>query len=245
MAKVVAHAPSLAEALKASAGVLREWMGARAGRGARAADLARRLEDARKGADAAAKFNGESGVVDVQCARCKGSGGDCEDCWGAGRREFVVGTPQFERYALIDRLTRQLAEASKPGPAAPPALPPLPESDAVAAAPVPLPPPDPLPAPTPGAPLVIPKSVDEMIARGDALFDQGKKQLEASKAAGTNATAWIEEGLKAVRSLRDAQALYAAAQERLDETGQPVPTTLQQKIRTALQALVMARKQIP
>ena len=53
------------------------------------------------------------------------------------------------------------------------------------------------------------------------------------------------EGLLAVKDLRDAQTLYASAQETLDATGQTVPRELLQKYRTNMQALVMARKQIP
>jgi hypothetical protein len=48
-----------------------------------------------------------------------------------------------------------------------------------------------------------------------------------------------------VKDLRDAQILLTSAQEKLDELGQPVPKTLQDRYRTNLQALVMARKQVP
>ncbi len=244
MARVIPQAPALAEALVRTGALLKDWLNARAGRTRRAADLARRLDDARKGADAGAKFNGEAGVVDVSCPKCKGSGGECEECWGAGRREFNEGTPAYERYALIDRITRQLAELAKAPPEPLPALPPLPEAES-AAPPAPATPPVPAPlVPLPGAPLVLPKTVGELIAKGDGLFETGRGHLEKSKASPDNAV-WIEEGLKAVKDLRDAQACYATAQERMDEAGQAVPKDLQQKIRTALQALVMARKQIP
>jgi hypothetical protein len=241
LVRVIPQAPALGEALRRHAALLRDWRAARSIRETRAADLARRLEDARKDADPAAKFNAERGVVDVKCPRCKGAGGDCEECWASGRREHPEGSATYERYALIDRLARQKDAVAKAVPAPLPLLPPLPDADAPVGA---TPPPPPVVALPAGAPVAIPKTVEEMIAKADALYQAGRGHLEKSKAAGSDA-GWIEEGLQAVKTLRDAQTLYASAQERLDELGRPVPMELQQKIRTALQALVMARKQIP
>jgi len=51
--------------------------------------------------------------------------------------------------------------------------------------------------------------------------------------------------MKALADFKNAQILYTAAQEKLDETGAPVPRTLLDKYRTNMQGLVMARKQVP
>jgi hypothetical protein len=235
-----AQAPALGQALAAQAAELKAWMDGRARAASRKEELARRLAEAKKGADASAKYSGDT--VEIACLQCKGRGGTCEDCWGEGRREYTVGTSVFERYAVLDRLTKSAVATSPP---APPVLGALPETEAaIAKAPEPAKPaPSPLVVP-PGAPLVIPKTVEEMIRMADGLFESGKVHLEKSKASADSAV-WVDEGLKAVGDLRNAQTLYAAAQERLDETGQPVPRELQQKYRTNMQALVMARKQIP
>ncbi len=237
--KLLPKAPVLAAALDEQAGLLRAWLDARSHAALRKAEAVRRLDDARRGADPAAKFSPD--VVDVVCPKCKGAGGECEDCWGAGRREFTYGTSGYERYALIDRLARQVADAAKP-PAPPPALAALPPAEAPGGAP-----PSPAPAPIlplPGGPVVIPKTIEDMIRKADELFESGKVHLEKSKASNDNAV-WIQEGLLAVKDLRDAQTLYATAQESLDVAGRPVPRELQQKFRTNMQALVMARKQVP
>jgi hypothetical protein len=195
-----AQAVALGQALALQAADLKAWIDGRARAASRKEELIRRLADAKKGADASAKFGPDA--VDLACFQCKGRGGSCEDCWGEGRREFTVGTSQFERYAAIDRVP-------------------------------------------PGAPLVVPATVEDCIRMADGLHESGKVHLEKSKAAGSDAAAWVDEGIKAVGDLRNAQTLYAAAQEKLDETGQPVPRELQQKYRINMQALVMARKQIP
>lgn len=236
------EAPALSKALQDRAAALKLWLDERARAAHRKEDLARRLADAKKGADPTAKFSPD--VVDVQCTVCKGRAGECEACWGAGRREYTFGTPQFERYALIDRINRQLGEAAKAAPPLP-VFGPLPEAEtptAVAAAPVPGGTPAPLVPPVMN--VAIPATVEEMIKKGDELYALGKEHLEKSKASGDN-TVWIEEGLKAVAALRNAQMLYATAQEKLDEIGAAVPKELQQKFRTNMQALVMARKQVP
>jgi hypothetical protein len=238
LTKLLPQAPVLSAALNEQAAALKSWLDERARAAFRKADAVRRLEDAKRGADATAKFSPD--VVDVVCPKCKGSAGECEDCWGAGRREFVFGTSGYERYALIDRLSKQVADAAK-APPPPPALAELPLAEAAAGAP---PPPTPAPLVLPGGPVVIPKSIEEMLRKADSLYESGKVHLEKSKASNDNAV-WIGEGMLAVKDLRDAQTLYASAQETLDATGQPVPRELQQKFRTNMQALVMARKQVP
>ncbi|HEX7899239.1 MAG TPA: hypothetical protein VF950_15845 [Planctomycetota bacterium] len=238
LTRLLPQAPVLAAALNEQAAQLKGWLDERSRAAFRKADVARRLDDAKKGADATAKFSPD--VVDIVCPKCKGSGGECEECWGGGRREFSYGTGPYERYALIDRLTKQVADLAK-APAVPPALAALPLAEADAGTPAkPVTPVTPLP----GGPLVIPKSVEEMLRKADTLYESGKVHLEKSKASNDNAV-WIEEGLLAVKDLRDAQTLYASAQETLDATGQPVPRELQMKFRTNMQALVMARKQVP
>lgn len=234
-----AQAPALSQALAAQASELKAWIDGRARAASRKEEIARRLADAKKGADPSAKVSVDA--VEIACPQCKGRGGSCEDCWGEGRREYTVGTSVFERYAAIGRLTRS-AEAAAAPPA--PVLAALPESEAeLAKEPAPKPAPVPLVVP-PGAPLVVPARVEDIVRMADGLHESGKAHLEKSKAASESAV-WVDEGLKAVGDLRNAQTLYAAAQEKLDETGQPVPRELQQKYRTNMQALVMARKQIP
>jgi hypothetical protein len=237
-----AQAPALSQALASQAVEIKAWLDGRARAASRKEELARRLAEARKGADPTAKFDGDS--VEIACPQCKGRGGSCEDCWGEGRREFTVGTSAFERYAIIDRLSKTSVAVAPP---APPALGALPEAEAALAAQAPARPETPKPATplvVPAVSVPIPKTVEEMIRKADELFETGKVHLEKSKASSDNAV-WVDEGLKAVADLRNAQTLYAAAQEKLDETGAPVPRELQQKYRVNMQALVMARKQIP
>ncbi|HVR86444.1 MAG TPA: hypothetical protein VMU54_19130, partial [Planctomycetota bacterium] len=74
--------------------------------------------------------------------------------------------------------------------------------------------------------------------------ESGKTHLEKSKAASDNAS-WIDEGVKALSDFKNAQILYTAAQEKIDESGGTVPRALLDKFRTNMQGLVMARKQVP
>lgn len=83
-----------------------------------------------------------------------------------------------------------------------------------------------------------------MIKKADDLHETGKSHLEKSKTTSDNAT-WIDEGVKALADFKNAQVLYTAAQEKLDEEGAAVPKSLQEKFRTNMQGLVMARKQVP
>lgn len=240
-----AAAPVLCKVLADQAVILKAWIDDRRRRANREAGLGRRLEEARKGTDPTAKLT--SDYVDVLCPRCKGNGSECEDCWSAGRREYYEGTAQYERYAIIERLTRQLADLAK-APWTAPEIGPLPEFEQAAGLaqnPPPRPaPPVALPAgPDPGS-LAMPRTVEEMIQKADSLHDSGKAHLEKSKATSDNAT-WIDEGVKALADFKNAQILYTAAQEKLDESGAPVPKALQEKFRTNMQGLVMARKQVP
>jgi hypothetical protein len=241
IAKALPSAPGLAKVLADQAVEIKGWIDERQHRANRQSDLTRRLEDAKKGIDPSAKLLGD--LVDIVCPKCKGSGGECEECWGAGRREYFEGTPQYERYAIVERLTKQLADLAK-APLAPLALAPLPESESAPAAQVPKPAPQPLPAGPPPPGVAIPKTVEEMVRKADEFHESGKSHLEKSKTASDNAT-WIDEGMKALSDFKNAQILYTAAQEKLDETGASVPRTLLDKFRINMQGLVMARKQVP
>ena len=238
-------APALANVLSDQAAVLKAWTDDRQRRANRQTDLARRLEEAKKGLDPTAKLTAD--YVDVVCPRCKGNGSECEDCWSAGRREYYEGTAQYERYALVAKLTRQLDDGAKT-PVPQPALGPLPESElpslAQNPAAKPTTPPPSLPAGPPPGGLVMPKSIEEMVKKADDFHESGKGHLEKSKAAADNAT-WIDEGMKALSDFKNAQILYTAAQEKIDETGGTVPRTLLDKFRINMQGLVMARKQVP
>ncbi|HZE97999.1 MAG TPA: hypothetical protein VE981_13300 [Planctomycetota bacterium] len=240
-----AAAAAMAKVLVEQAAELKGWLDDRQRRANRKTDLTRRLEESKKGLDPTAKLTTD--FVDVVCPRCKGNGSECEDCWSAGRREYYEGTAQYERYALVEKLTRQLDELAR-SPVVVPALAPLPESESAGVAQIPAPrpatPPPALPAGRPPGSLAIPATVEEMTKKADEYHESGKTHLEKSKATSDNAT-WIDEGVKALSDFKNAQILYTAAQEKLDETGTPVPRTLQDKFRTNMQGLVMARKQVP
>ncbi|HEV3026060.1 MAG TPA: hypothetical protein VG457_00725, partial [Planctomycetota bacterium] len=239
-----AAATSMTKMMADQAVILKAWIDDRQRRANRQVSLSRRLEEAKKGLDPTAKLTPD--YVDIVCPRCKGNGSECEDCWSAGRREYYEGTGQYEKYALVAKLTRQLEDLAKT-PVTPPDLAPLPESESPALLvqnPAAKPAPSALPAgPVPGG-LVLPKTVEEMIKKADELHESGKTHLEKSKAASDNAS-WIDEGVKALSDFKNAQILYTAAQEKIDESGGTVPRALLDKFRTNMQGLVMARKQVP
>jgi hypothetical protein len=242
IAKVLPAAPALSKALVDQAGEIKTWIDERQRRANRQVDLARRLEEAKKGTDPTAKVTPD--FVEIVCPKCKGGGSECEECWGAGRREYYEGSAQYERYALVEKLSRQVSDLAK-SPVLPLTLPPLPESEGAAAiVQGPKPAPQPLPAGPAPAGLAIPKTVEEMIKKADDFHETAKIHLEKSKATSDNAT-WIDEGMKALSDFKNAQILYTAAQEKLDESGSTVPRALLDKFRINMQGLVMARKQVP
>lgn len=236
LAKLLPSAPGLAQDLAGHARTLKDWMDVRALRASRREELARRIEEAKKDLDKTAKIGPD--IVEIACPQCKGAGGDCADCWATGRREYHDGTPQYERYELATRLERQLAEASKETADAP-------TLGALAAVePVALRPSSVSVPKIEAGPLVIPKGVEEMIRKADALHETGKAFLYTAKTSGDQAAA-MEAAVRALNDLKQAQTLYASAQEKLDETGAPVPKELSLKFRTNMQALVIARRTAP
>jgi hypothetical protein len=232
-------APGLVQSLNEQAVSIRDWLDARARAASRKDELARRLEEAKKGLDPTAKLTPD--YVDILCPRCKANGSECEECWATGRREYYEGTGQYERYALVQKLERQIKESAQP-PTSPSfgAV----STTEVAAAGGAKPPPPPPPVPRVGPMVAVPKTVEEILKKADELHETGKAHLEKSKALG-DAAGWVEEAVLAVTDLKNAQTLYATAQEKLDEAGAAVPRELLSKFRINMQALVMARKQVP
>jgi hypothetical protein len=244
LSKLLPSAPELQRQFLEQAVAIRDWLDERARLATRREDLARRLEEAKKGLDPTAKLTED--VVDILCPRCKANGSECEECWATGRREYYQGTPQYERYALAKRLERQVKEASQPSTAGP-SLVAFGESEpAAGAAAGPAKPPPSIPSPVrnPGAPVAIPKTVEEIIKKADELHETGKAHLEKAKAT-TDQAVWMDEAVKALNDLKNAQTLYATAQEKLDEAGAAVPKELLLKFRTNMQALIMARRTAP
>src|ERR1043166_249875 len=201
MAKVLppGAAPALSQALADRAVALRDWFDERVRRSARQRQLTQRYIDAKKDLDPTAKLTGDT--VAIVGPRGKGTGRDCEECWNAGRREYTVGTSQFERYAIAKRLERQLKDFDKT--AAPiPTFPALPEAEAGAVVVKDSgKPPPPINLPPPPPPIGIPKNVEEMIKKADALHESGKDHLLKSKASRDNAV-WQEEAIKALQDLK-------------------------------------------
>ncbi len=232
--------PGLVRSLNEQAVALRDWLDARARAASRKEDLGRRLEEAKKGLDPTARLTPD--YVDIVCPRCKGNGSECEECWAAGRREYYEGTGQYERYSLVQKLERQLKEAAQP-PAAP-GFGSVASAEVAVAPGAAKPPPPPPPVPRVGPMVAIPKTVEEILKKADELHETGKGHLEKSKSLG-DAAGWVEEAVLAVTDLKNAQTLYATAQEKLDEAGAAVPRELLAKFRINMQALVMARKQVP
>jgi hypothetical protein len=238
MARLLPEAPALARALTEQALALREWLDERARRASGRDALAARLEEARKDLDPTAQI--EENYVGLACARCAGKGVNCADCWATGRREYFEGTPQYERYALVERLERALAEADAT-PSAPPGFASLPASEPSGGEVVVIPEVTRRPA---GGAAAIPRTLEEMIRKADALHETGRDHLERAKTTTDNAT-WIAEAELALDDLKGAQTLYATAQEKLDEMGAPVPKDLLRKFRINMQALVIARRTAP
>jgi len=240
-----ASAPELSQALAREAEALKGWLDERARRSSRREDLTRRLEEARKGLDPTAKLTPD--ILEVTCPRCRGQGGECEECWGTGRREYYDGTPQYERYALVERLKRQTEDRGEPA-AGPPPVGPIAAAEAGTTAgpvkPPPVLPPLTDPARKPAASLPVPPAVQETIRRADALHETGRSNLEKAKTTSDQAV-WMEAAARALSDLKQAQTLYATAQEKLDDLGIEVPKELLQKFRINMQALVMARRTAP
>ncbi len=237
-------APELCGALERQAAEIKAWLDERARRDSRRGELARRLEEARKGLDPTAKITPHT--LEVTCPRCKGQGGECEECWGAGRREYYEGTPQYERYAAVERLKRRLEEAERAPPEPPkPGIIAAAEAATTAGPPKPQPMQPPADQPRrPAAALPVPLEVRELIIKADAFHETGRAHLEKAKTSSDQAV-WMEAAARALADLKQAQTLYTTAQEKLDELGVEIPRDLLQKFRLNMQALVMARRTAP
>jgi hypothetical protein len=240
-----ASAPELSQALAQNAAALRGWLDERARLASRREDLARRFEEAEKGLDPTAKLTADT--LEVACPRCKGQGGDCEECWATGRREYYDGTPQYERYALVERLKRQIEDKGE-RPADPPSFGIIAAAEAATTAgpvkPPPVLPPVSDPARKPAASLPVPPAVQDLIRKADALHETGRANLQKAKTS-TDPAIWMDAAAKALADIKQAQTLYATAQEKLDDLGIEVPKELLQKFRINMQALVMARRAAP
>lgn len=233
----------LGPALDRHGEALRGWAQYRAWTAGRRIDLTAQLKAAKMGLDASAVLTPQH--VNVACPLCKGRGGECEGCWATGRREYYEGTPEYEKYAKVARLDRQLAELAKEA-KRPAPMPDIKLTDPAAKPP----PPKPVDfgntkgAGTGGDIASLPPAIKETIAKADQASADGQKHLETAKTSGNNDT-WIDESKKALDRLREAQSLYANAQETCDAQGVPVPKELLDKFRKNMQALVIARKQSP
>ncbi|HKS16872.1 MAG TPA: hypothetical protein VJU16_06140, partial [Planctomycetota bacterium] len=241
--------PALGSCLDTHVKALQEWQDKRAKERARRDQVRTRLIDAKKGLDATAKLTPE--YVNVTCGKCSGKGGACEECWGAGRREYHPGTPTYEKYAAARKLEDQLAQLSK-------------ASYGVSTADIQLhiadnsidstkmPQPAPAEPPKPPKPAGVGSGIggkisdlatelQERIAKADLMHEDGKKAYEKAAGAGDDNEKRKNEAVKAKNLFRDAQSLYAFVQEFLDEAGIDTPQALVDKVSTNLQALKMAR----
>jgi hypothetical protein len=235
--RLIPEAPALGRALDFDAMRLREWMDGSARAAWRREELSRRLQEAKKGLDPTARVTPD--FVEVNCPKCRGAAGDCEECWSTGRREYFEGSAAYQRYALASRLERQWADAGKVAPPAFLALPRREDGQAVAR---PAPPPPPPAAPR--TPAGLPPDVESSIRRADDLQESGKAHLTRLRTS-TDQNVWMEAAGRALADLREAQTIYTWCQERLDELGIAAPKPLLDKVRANLQALVVARRASP
>jgi hypothetical protein len=103
--------PALGSCLDTHVKALQDWHEKRAKERARREQVRARLAEARKGLDPTAKLTAE--YVNVTCGKCSGKGGTCEEFWGAGRREYLPGTPTHDKYAAAQKLEEQFVQLSK------------------------------------------------------------------------------------------------------------------------------------
>ncbi|MBI2901597.1 MAG: hypothetical protein HYY17_15545 [Planctomycetes bacterium] len=195
------------------------------------ATLLGQMEAVRPTLDPAAKLT-ESGVH-LPC-KCKGSS-SCELCWGSGHREFPEGSAEFEKYRSADRLARQFARVEAEWRRAPPTLA-LKAEDTV----------DPQEKPPertrPNSTFA--KTVRERLDEAKAQYEKGVASLRKAQES-ADAETRARECREALGSLRQAQELYAGAQEECRTRGIDVPQDVMESYRRTLQALVIARKLSP
>lgn len=212
--------------------------------------LVARLRALRADLDPTAKRTETS--VNLACRTCKGKSSTCEECWGVGRREFPVGTPEFEQYdgvarveAQVDRVNQDL---KKPAP-----TPDLKLKDALAKT-EPVKPVEKTPEKLPEKKATsgvtdkdvstLPSDLQDKLKEADRLYAEGCEHLKKAKDS-TDEQVWMSESKDAVRKLRESQGIYAGVQEECDARGLDIPKAVIEKYRLNLQALVMARKQAP
>ncbi len=248
----VERVPALGGCLDTHVKALQEWQDKRAKARARREQVRARLAEAKKGLDPTAKLTPE--YVNVMCGKCAGKGEKCEECWGAGRREYFPGTPVFDKYALVKKLEEQFAQLSKASfgvstvdiqlhiadnavdkdfKMPPPAKPPEPIGPQT-------PPPTPEPKGT-GRIADLPADLQEAIAKADVCHEEGKKAYDLAVAAGDDNEKRKAEAVKAKDCFKQAAELYGKTLETLDEQGIITPKELNEKYSLTLQALKLAR----
>jgi hypothetical protein len=241
--------PALGACMNKHVKALNAWQTRRAAAIAHRENVRVHLAEAKKGLDPTAKLTPDS--VNVACTKCAGKGGKCEPCWGAGRREFFAGTPEYEKYERARKLKDQFAMLSKgslgvsaasiqldiednsiePWKAPPP-------SDAE--------PPKPQPPPSGGGGIGgtiagLPQDLQDEIAKADKLFEEGKAAYDRAANAGDDNEKRSSEAQQAKKSLKEAMELYSKISETLDVRGLDTPKALNDKINLCGQALKLAR----
>lgn len=247
--------PALGSCLDAHIKALKDWQVQRAKERAKREQVRSRLGEARKGIDPTAKLTPD--FVNVVCSKCEGKrdrSEKCEDCWGAGRREYFPGTPIYEKYAAVKKLEEQFVQLSKAshGVSAD-AIRLRIEDDSVkdfkmppvSKEPEPAPPANPRPGGVGsgigGKIADLPEDLRERIAKADNQHQEGKKAFGAAVNAGDDNQKRKDEAVRAKNCFRQAQALYTFVQEFLDEAGIDTPRELLDKVSVNQQALKLAR----
>ena len=232
----VDRVPALGGCLDAHVKALQGWQERRAKEQARREQVRTQLIEARKGLDPTAKLTPDG--LNIPCGKCAGKGGTCQECWGAGRREYFPGSAPYERYALAKKLEDQFALLSRASLGVSSAEIQLHIADSAVDKEFKMPPPgkDPEP-PKPPEPVDPAKAIE----KADALHQDGKKALEAALGAGDDNEKRHAQAVKAKDCFREAAQLYEAAQGALEEKSLEVPRSLSEKISVNLQALKMAR----
>lgn len=212
--------------------------------------LVARLKALRADLDATAKLT--ETAVNLACRTCKGKSSTCEECWGVGRREYPVGTPEFEQYNNAARVEAQIERVNqdlkKPAP-----QPDLRIKEALARTepvkPTEKPPDKKVDSKSTGGVSnldvsTLPSDLRDKVKKADQLYSEGLEHLKKAKES-SDEQVWIPESKDALRKLRESQGIYAGIQEECDARGIDIPKGILERYRLNLQALVMARRQAP